>query len=122
MYFMKTNLTIPKNQKPLIKWSAILLGLLAALAIVLVIASHSNPDDSEEVIAGGPSSDELYFKDSDLDGIADWEEILLGFDPLSADTNGDGASDGEVLSLTRSILAQSVCSNLSTGTLTKHPR
>lgn len=33
--------------------------------------------------------------DSDLDGLADWEEIELGTDPFRADTDGDGVKDGE---------------------------
>ena len=34
-------------------------------------------------------------QDSDNDGLADWEEQLLGTDPFDADTDGDGFLDGE---------------------------
>ena len=33
--------------------------------------------------------------DTDGDGVPDWEEILLGLDPLKQDTDGDGVSDGQ---------------------------
>lgn len=32
--------------------------------------------------------------DSDLDGLADWEELEIGTDPFKADTDGDGVKDG----------------------------
>jgi DNA polymerase III alpha subunit (gram-positive type) len=40
---------------------------------------------------------EIYpqaFKDSDQDGISDWQEIILETDPLNPDTDGDGYLDG----------------------------
>lgn len=37
----------------------------------------------------------LESDDADNDGLSDWEEGLFGTDPLNADTNGDGISDGE---------------------------
>lgn len=36
---------------------------------------------------------EVIERDSDGDGIADWEEALWGTDPNNPDTNGDGISD-----------------------------
>jgi len=35
-----------------------------------------------------------YKRDVDCDGIADWEEVLLGTDPNNRDTDGDGIWDG----------------------------
>jgi hypothetical protein len=37
---------------------------------------------------------ELSFKDSDEDGLYDWQEISLGTDPLNPDTDQDGFLDG----------------------------
>lgn len=42
--------------------------------------------------------------DTDGDGVADWEEKLLGLDPTNTDTDGDGISDGEALADARRIL------------------
>jgi hypothetical protein len=40
---------------------------------------------------------EIYpeaFKDSDQDGLSDWQEVILGTNPLNPDTDGDGYLDG----------------------------
>jgi hypothetical protein len=40
---------------------------------------------------------EIYpeaFKDSDQDGLSDWQEVILGTDPFNPDTDGDGYLDG----------------------------
>ena len=34
-------------------------------------------------------------RDSDRDGLPDWEERLIGTDPYSKDSDGDGIDDGE---------------------------
>lgn len=44
-------------------------------------------------------------KDSDKDGLTDWEEIhVYGTDPFNPDTDGDGMKDGEEVSLGRNPL------------------
>jgi hypothetical protein len=43
---------------------------------------------------GTETIEELTNKDTDLDGVLDWEESLWGTDPTKKDTNGDGVSDG----------------------------
>ena len=40
-------------------------------------------------------------RDSDADGLPDWEEHLFGSDPLKFDTDGDGTPDGEEVRLDR---------------------
>lgn len=40
-------------------------------------------------------TDQIRAKDSDGDGVPDWEESLWGTDPHKVDTNGDGISDAE---------------------------
>ena len=49
----------------------------------LTIASYSAPENS---------IDEL---DSDLDGLPDWKELILGTDTKNPDTDGDGTNDGD---------------------------
>jgi hypothetical protein len=40
-------------------------------------------------------------KDSDNDGLRDWEESLWGSDPNNADTDGDGTTDGDEIKRSR---------------------
>lgn len=44
--------------------------------------------------------------DSDGDGLADWEEILIGTDPKNADTDHDGTPDGKEVQLGRNPLVK----------------
>ncbi|NOY35390.1 MAG: hypothetical protein GXP44_00460 [bacterium] len=43
-------------------------------------------------------------KDSDNDGLKDWEEVLWKTDPQNPDTDGDGTKDGEEVKLGRNPL------------------
>lgn len=49
-------------------------------------------------------SPDLQTKDSDGDGLKDWEEVLLGTDPHNPDTDGDGTSDGKEVAAGRNPL------------------
>src|SRR3989344_4421706 len=40
---------------------------------------------------------EYVAKDTDADGLPDWQEVLYGTNPNVADTDGDGISDGEAV-------------------------
>ncbi len=51
---------------------------------------YKSPANQKEEVA----LSELIGKDSDLDGIKDWEEALWDTDPNKKDTDGDGVSDG----------------------------
>ena len=53
-----------------------------------------------------PLSDE-YAQDSDNDGVANWEEVLLGTDPNNPDSDDDGVPDGEELQRARASLSAS---------------
>lgn len=46
-------------------------------------------------LAQAPTSVSDLEKDTDNDGLADWEEILWNSDPKKTDTDGDGRTDGE---------------------------
>lgn len=52
-------------------------------------------------INNGGDFGQLVEKDSDGDGLKDWEEALWGTDPNNPDTDGDGAEDGEEIKLGR---------------------
>ncbi|MDP3725821.1 MAG: hypothetical protein Q8R36_01345 [bacterium] len=79
--------------------------IITALGVaVLVFASWyvflSSPDSAElaENQTGKTAINtqfEAVNKDSDGDGLKDWEELLWKTDPLNPDTNGDGMGDKE---------------------------
>ena len=48
----------------------------------------------------------IYEKDSDQDGLTDGQELALGTDPQSVDTDGDGRADLEELQSGHSPLVQ----------------
>jgi hypothetical protein len=50
-----------------------------------------------KVEAGG--WDRIGFLDSDNDGINDWNDLFMGLDPKNPDTDGDGLSDGDEMSV-----------------------
>ena len=78
--------------------------VLVALAVVLLvllffIKTKSEWTNEEVASAGLVSGDEILgdvlSRDTDKDGILDWEEGLWGTDPTKKDTNDDGVSDKE---------------------------
>lgn len=50
--------------------------------------------ESASLLANSTSTD-LATRDSDGDGLPDWEERLYGTDPFNPDTDGDGTPDGK---------------------------
>jgi len=59
----------------------------------------SGPSFLSSRLVGAESNEELLreyaAKDSDNDGLPDWQEALYGTDPQKTDTDGDGVSDGD---------------------------
>ncbi len=75
-----------------------------ALAIVLGLSIfYSQKENRIEINLGKIASDAAEKntptgaanKDSDADGLKDWEERIYGTDPFNPDTDGDGYLDGE---------------------------
>lgn len=67
------------------------------LVIVVLLASRFK---KETVINNNlsiiePNQEAIETKDSDNDGLADWEEALWGTDPQNPDTDSDGTPDGD---------------------------
>jgi len=54
--------------------------------------------------------------DTDNDGVADWEEKIVGLDPTKSDSDGDGVPDGESLARARAILRGETTNGTSAGT------
>tara|TARA_B100000508_G_scaffold60333_2_gene47447 strand:+ start:5382 stop:6314 length:933 start_codon:yes stop_codon:yes gene_type:complete len=79
-------------------------GIISALIVGVAIISSAflltkeTPVHLAERAVASPSSalrDQVIEKDSDGDGLLDWEETLWGTDPFTIDTDGDGILDGE---------------------------
>lgn len=90
----------------LLKYKRVAVALAVGLALVgaAYVASTSAPGkhvyrnlSSEETVALRT----LIGKDTDGDGIKDWEESLWGTDPLKRDTDGDGTPDATEIAVMR---------------------
>lgn len=86
---------------------------LIALFIILVglfvnkenFALPKNTVKTDAALAADKTGEEdVTNRDSDSDGLFDWEERLHGSDPFMADTDGDGTFDGTERSLGRDPL------------------
>ncbi len=54
-------------------------------------------NNKDVALANSEDTDDFYKKDSDGDGIYDWEEGLWGTNPNSKDSDDDGVSDGDAI-------------------------
>lgn len=93
----------------IIKNKKSLLILLCSVFIAALIVFAGNPslrsaDVAREDALATPlpkaelveiQNSEVYNRDSDSDGLKDWEESVYGTDPLNPDTDGDKYLDGE---------------------------
>lgn len=61
-------------------------------------------------------------KDSDNDGLKDWEEFIWGTDLNNPDTDGDGTSDGEEITLNRNPLKSGPDDSLTNAEAIERPR
>ncbi len=69
--------------------------LLAGIFGCLVFVTKANQQKDAFDATGNDAASQSKIKDSDNDGLADWEEELLGTNPYSSDTDNDGFKDGE---------------------------
>lgn len=65
---------------------------------------QSAPTYQKEQVASVSSIKQLNEKDSDNDGLKDWEEALWQTDPNNPDTDNDGTKDGEEIKENRNPL------------------
>ena len=68
---------------------------------------YINGEDSNIFsVASSTIDSSMSTKDSDNDGLPDWQEALYGTDPHNPDTDGDGTSDGKEVTLERNPLVK----------------
>lgn len=89
-----------KDFLPSKKVTAILIIPILAIFIVNIFIFRENTKDEELVaetidFAQAFSKQPSRVKDTDEDGLFDWEETLYGTDPTDQDTDGDGKLDGD---------------------------
>jgi hypothetical protein len=79
------------------KKATLIVGAIVFLAVIFFLKNQSNYKNQasqDAVLAyGNLAVKDLVEKDTDLDGIQDWEEGLWGTDPTKKDTNDDGTPD-----------------------------
>lgn len=90
---------------------AIILGVLVIIGggILLIgflknkkqITENARLNNTEVVVLG-----DLVEKDTDGDGLKDWEESLFGTDSTKTDTDGDGVSDWDEAAMKRQSLSE----------------
>jgi hypothetical protein len=75
----------------------ILVALILAIGLILFIGIYSKKGALSRINfwGGKETTIESQTKDSDNDGLKDWEEDLYKTDPNNPDTDGDGYLDGE---------------------------
>ena len=78
------------------------LTVIILLLVVIFIPSNKNirieterSKDLKNTVVSSALTREIAEKDTDGDGLKDWEENLWGTDPNNPDTDGDGISDGD---------------------------
>ncbi len=87
--------------------------LVVGFGVLLLLVLGSRSSSDSEVVLNNQSNTEnpvveeggvQSVRDSDNDGLADWEERLWKTDPNNPDTDGDGTSDGDEVLLGRNPL------------------
>ncbi|MDO8560886.1 MAG: hypothetical protein Q7R91_01585 [bacterium] len=79
----------------------LLLVLLVAMSAVVILVVPFGPRGKKNIAFTPPKTKEEALanlnRDSDNDGLKDWEEKIYATDPANADTDGDSTPDGQEL-------------------------
>jgi len=78
-------------KKPKIPFIVIILAVVLIIGGVIFVLKYSSRESLLGIKLGNKNSkiSEENFKDSDNDGLRDWEEELFGTDPFNPDTDGE---------------------------------
>lgn len=102
------------------------IGISLILALVIITGSFTlkkfdffkgSPNNQEPLIAEKSATVQAFEKDTDSDGLKDWEEALYGFDLNNPDTKGNGLGDLKEIEKLKTESANSPLSE-STGSST----
>lgn len=76
---------------------SILMAIILAIGLILFISAYSKKEAFSQINLWGGKETTITSnnKDTDNDGLKDWEENLYKTDPLNYDTDADGYLDGE---------------------------
>ena len=67
---------------------------LAVLFLIRIKSRFENQVSQSGLIYGNATLADVVSRDTDFDGVLDWEESLWGTDPTKKDTDEDGEADG----------------------------
>lgn len=73
------------------------LGIICLIVLGTIFYLSKKEGASTYSLESGQENADLFEKDSDRDGIPDWEETLWGTDPLNPSTKGDGTDDKQFI-------------------------
>lgn len=94
----------------------VLFVVIVGSAFLVVHLKSKSLDYKNQQIAAELQTEKLY-KDSDNDGLKDWEEQLWKTDPNNPDTNGDGIKDGEEVRMGINPIGTGLDDKLATDTV-----
>lgn len=111
---MRLNGILPKSPKAR---RVLAIFIVLALAVAAYIFFTRKPRDSREFELAQNAARlrqiEALKRDSDADGLRDWEEAIFHTDPQTADTDADGTADGEEVRQARDPLKPNTAKNLA---------
>ena len=105
MFKLPKNFKLPKLSKKKKPSKKILIVSLLALTVVTVSFFVTRQSiETKNALTKANSQNDPAKKDTDGDGLYDWEENLWGTDINNPDTDGDGTSDGDEVAQGRNPL------------------
>ena len=113
-----------QSWKPSRKTLYVIGGLCAVTAMVFIFNSYLSKTTFNPLIDKGvalttkSSQQDLVFRDSDGDGVLDWEESLWGLDPNKKDSDNNGITDDREITAKKISLGVSSTPTSATTTLT----